>query len=43
MSGQKIYQNDIEPDERLINIQLLGSQSGIYLVRLEGHNSNKNS
>jgi hypothetical protein len=36
MSGQKIYQNDIEPDERLINIQLLGSQSGIYLVRLEG-------
>jgi hypothetical protein len=36
MSGHKIYQNDIEPDERLINIQLLGSQSGIYLVRLEG-------
>jgi hypothetical protein len=36
MSGQKIYQNDIEPDERLINIQLSGSQSGIYLVRLEG-------
>jgi hypothetical protein len=36
MSGQKIYQNNIEPYESLINIQLLGSQSGIYLVRLEG-------
>ncbi len=36
MKGQKIYQNNVEPNESNINIQLLGSHSGIYLVRLEG-------